>query len=82
MPGLAAAAASLSTSPRHCSRTTRAACRGARREKLYDYYGISYDATERGAAWTPAEDLGTTMGAATTGGHPDRPDDAPTTTGR
>ena len=22
-------------------------------EKLYDYYGISYDATERGAAWTP-----------------------------
>jgi hypothetical protein len=27
-------------------------------EKLYDYYGISYDATERGAAWTPAEDLG------------------------
>ena len=49
--------------------------------KLYDYYGISYDATERGAAWTPAEDLGTT-GAATAGGHPDRPDDAPTTTGR
>ena len=35
-------------------------------EKLYDYYGISYDATERGAAWTPAEDLGTTTGAATT----------------
>ena len=30
--------------------------------KLYDYYGISYDATERGAAWTPAEDLGTTTG--------------------
>ncbi len=51
-------------------------------EKLYDYYGISYDATERGAAWTPAEDRGTTMGAATTGEHPDRPDDAPTTTGR
>jgi hypothetical protein len=50
-------------------------------EKLYDYYGISYDATKRGAAWTPAEDLGTTTGAATTGGHPDRPD-APTTTGR
>jgi hypothetical protein len=36
-------------------------------EKLYDYYGISYDATERGAAWTPAEDLSTTTGAATTG---------------
>jgi hypothetical protein len=52
-------------------------------EKPYDYHGISYDATERGAAWTPAEDLGTTTGAATTGGgHPDRPDDAPTTTGR
>src|SRR5918994_5509006 len=51
-------------------------------EKLYDYYGISYDATERGAARTPAEDRGTTTGAGTTGGHPDRPDDAPTTTRR
>jgi hypothetical protein len=51
-------------------------------EKLYDYYGISYDATERGAAWTPGEDLGTTTGDATTGRHPDHPDDAPTTTGR
>ena len=50
--------------------------------ELYDYYGISYDATESGAARTPAEDLGTTTGAATTGGHPDRPDDAPTTTER
>jgi hypothetical protein len=49
-------------------------------EKLYDYYGISYDATKRGAAWTPAEDLGTTDDA-TTGGHPDQPDDAPATTG-
>jgi len=29
-------------------------------EKQYDYYGISYDATERGAAWTAAEDLGST----------------------
>jgi hypothetical protein len=51
-------------------------------EKLYDYYGISYDATKRGAAWTPAEDLATTTDDVTTGGHPDRPDDAPTTTGR
>jgi sporulation protein YlmC with PRC-barrel domain len=51
-------------------------------EKLYDYYGISYDATKRGAAWTPAEDLGTTTGDATTGRHPDHPDDAPATTGR
>jgi hypothetical protein len=51
-------------------------------EKLYDYYGISYDATKRGAAWTPAEDLGTTTSDATTGGHPDRPDDTPTTPGR
>jgi hypothetical protein len=51
-------------------------------EKLYDYYGISYDATKRGAAWTPAEDLTTTTGDATTGGHPDLPDDAPATTGR
>ena len=32
-------------------------------EKQYDYYGISYDATERGAAWTAAEDRGTTPGA-------------------
>jgi len=51
-------------------------------EKLYDYYGISYDATKRGAAWTPAEDLGTTTSDATTGGQPDRPDDTPATTGR
>ena len=51
-------------------------------EKLYDYYGISYDATERGAAWTPAEDLTTTTGDATTGEHPDHPDDAPATTER
>jgi sporulation protein YlmC with PRC-barrel domain len=51
-------------------------------EKLYDYYGISYDATERGAAWTPSEDLGTTTDDATTSEHPDRPDDAPTTTER
>jgi sporulation protein YlmC with PRC-barrel domain len=50
-------------------------------EKLYDYYGINYDATKRGAAWTPAEDLATTDDA-TTSGHPDRTDDAPTTTGR
>ena len=51
-----------------------AACRGARRRHLYNYYGISYDATERGAAGaarTSAEDLGTTTGAATTGRHPD-----------
>ncbi len=51
-------------------------------EKLYDYYGISYDATKRSAAWTPAEDLATTTDDATTGGHPDHPDDAPTTTER
>ena len=67
---------------RHRSRTTKAACRGARRKKLYDYYGISYDATKRGAAWTPAEDLVTETSDETTGGHPDRPDDAPSTTGR
>lgn len=51
-----------------------AACRGARRRNLYNYYGISYDATARGAAGaarTSAEDLGTTTGAATTGRHPD-----------
>ena len=51
-------------------------------EKLYDYYGISYDATKRGAAWTPAEDLGVTTSDATTGGHPNRPDDTPATTER
>ena len=51
-------------------------------QKLYDYYGISYDATKRGAAWTPAEDLTTATGDATTGGHPDHPDDAPATTER
>ena len=50
-------------------------------EKPYEDYGIGYDATERRVAWTPAEDLGTTTGVATSGGHPDRPDDAPTTTG-
>ena len=53
-------------------------------EKLYDYYGISYDATARGAAWTPAEDLGTTTRDATadtTAEGPDRPDQAPPTTG-
>ena len=51
-------------------------------EKLYDYYGISYDATKRGAAWTPAEDLTTTTSDASTGEDPDLPDDTPTTTGR
>lgn len=50
--------------------------------KLYDYPGISYDAAEGGAALDPAEHLGTTTGAATPGGYPDRPDGAPTTTGR
>jgi sporulation protein YlmC with PRC-barrel domain len=51
-------------------------------EKLYDYYGIRYDATKTDAAWAPAEDLVTTTGDATTGGHPDPTDEAPTTTGR
>ena len=53
-------------------------------EKLYDYYGISYD-TKTDAAWAPAEDLDTTTGDATTGttgGHPERPNDAPATTER
>jgi sporulation protein YlmC with PRC-barrel domain len=43
-------------------------------QKLYDYYGISYDAT-KGAAWTPAKVLDTTTSDATTDGDPDRPDD-------
>ena len=51
-------------------------------EKLYDYYGISYDATKTDAAWAPAEDLVTETSDETTGGHPDRPDDAPATTER
>ena len=54
-------------------------------EKLYDYYGISDDATKTDAAWAPAEDLDTTTDEATTGttgGHPERPNDAPATTER
>src|SRR5918992_101910 len=62
---------------RHCSRTTRAAYRGARRRNCTTTTA-SVTTPPREAAWTPAEDPGTTTGVATTGGHPDRPDDAPT----
>jgi sporulation protein YlmC with PRC-barrel domain len=53
-------------------------------QKLYDYYGISYDVSKTDAAWPPAEVLDTTSDDATTGttGHPERPDDAPATTDR
>ena len=54
-------------------------------QKLYDYYGISYDVTKTDAAWAPAEVLDATSDDATTGttgGHPERPDDAPATTER
>ena len=53
-------------------------------EKLYDYYGISYDVTNTDAAWPPAEALDATSDDATTGttGQPERPDDAPATTER
>jgi hypothetical protein len=54
-------------------------------ERLYDYYGISYDVTQTDAAWTPAELLDTASDDATTGttgGHPERPEDARATTER